>query len=58
MHCSVIFMHIILYNMMLKKKREMPFLRHGNKKTMFEELALLLFIASVKSQKTINALQK
>lgn len=54
MHCSVIFMHTILYNMLFK--RDMPFLRHDNK--MFEEIILLLFIASVKSQKTINALQK
>ncbi|KAF6120000.1 hypothetical protein HJG60_010337 [Phyllostomus discolor] len=30
MHCSVIFMHIILYNMLFK--RDMPFLRHDNKK--------------------------
>lgn len=53
MHCSVIFMHTILYNMLFK--RDMPFLRHDNKKN--EEIILLLFIA-VKSQKTINALQK
>lgn len=56
MHCSVIYMHIILYNTILKK-REMPFLRRKNKQ-IFEELVLFLFIASVKSQKTINALQK
>lgn len=55
MHCSVIFMHTLLYNILFK--RDMPFLRHNNKK-MFEEIILLLFIASVKSQKTINALQK
>lgn len=55
MHCSVIFMHTLLYNMLFK--RDMPFLRHNNKK-MFEEIILLLFIASVKSHKTINALQK
>lgn len=30
MHCSVIFMHTILYNMLFK--RDMPFLRHDNKK--------------------------
>lgn len=30
MHCSVIFMPTILYNMLFK--RDMPFLRHGNKK--------------------------
>lgn len=29
MHCSVIFMHTILYNMLFK--REMPFLRHDDK---------------------------
>lgn len=43
MHCSVIFMHTILYNMLFK--RDMPFLRHGNEKKMFEEIILLLFIA-------------
>lgn len=42
MHCSVIFMHTILYNMLFK--RDMPFLRHDNKKK-FEEIILLLFIA-------------
>lgn len=41
MHCSVIFMHTILYNMLFK--RDMPFLRHDNKKN--EEIILLLFIA-------------
>lgn len=30
MHCSVIFMHTILYNMLFK--RDMPFLRHDDKK--------------------------
>lgn len=43
MHCSVIFMHTILYNMLFK--RDMPFLRHDNKRKMFEEIILLLFIA-------------
>lgn len=47
MHCSVIFMHTILYNMIFK--RDMPFLRHDNK-NMFEEIILLLFIALSKSK--------
>lgn len=47
MHCSVIFMHIILYNMLFK--RDMPFLRHDDKKE-FEEIILLLFIALSKSK--------
>lgn len=48
MHCSVIFMHTILSNMIFK--RDMPFLRHDNKKKMFEEIILLLFIALSKSK--------
>lgn len=36
MHCSVIFMHIILSNMIFK--RDMPFLRHDNKKKCLRKL--------------------
>lgn len=55
MHCSVIFMHTILYNMLFK--RDMPFLRHDNKKKIGGNYFASIY-SSVKSQKTLNALQK
>lgn len=54
MHCSVIFMPTILYNMLFK--RDMPFLRHGNKKKVWGNYFASIY-SSVKSQKTLNALQ-